>query len=401
MKSNVILARTTLIAAGILVGLICAELIIRVLFPSHAAVVQLNSYQEEERGKFARYDSLLGWDGKENVKDEFVWYDCRHPVRQNRHGYRGTEYDPAAKQGRRFVVLGDSYVWGFGVPDDSIFTTIMEKAASTRLEMVNTGVSGFGTDQEHLLWSRKGVQWHPDEVLLMVDVISDLWDNLSDRRYDYPKPRYIVDAKGSLVLTNVPVPHRGSAWNNPAWNVDLPTKSWVEQVTSLSAFAGLLLNAGTRSDSIRRYLEDHDLIPARRSDVWEFPIYYVALDDEMSRAWHTLFAIIRQLDLDVKKSGAKLTVVIIPTIAQVYPELWEKFRWSADPQILRNLDPHAPNRRLLSWGKQNHIAVIDLLQGLQAAGRSDPNLYYPYNLHWTEAGHGVVAELLMKELKIQ
>jgi hypothetical protein len=42
--------------------------------------------------------------------------------------------------------------------------------------------------------------------------------------------------------------------------------------------------------------------------------------------------------------------------------------------------------------------VSDVLPDLRAAARTDPYLYYRWNLHWTAAGHRVVAATLARAL---
>lgn len=82
-----------LLLMGLLTGLVLAEVLVRMAIPSFGHVARLHRVAESERGKFAKYDSVLGWDGLENAQDMFEWVDTRHHVRQNRFGYRGSEYD--------------------------------------------------------------------------------------------------------------------------------------------------------------------------------------------------------------------------------------------------------------------------------------------------------------------
>jgi hypothetical protein len=47
------------------------------------------------------------------------------------------------------------------------------------------------------------------------------------------------------------------------------------------------------------------------------------------------------------------------------------------------------------------VRCVDLLSDLRAAARDDPYLYYRWNLHWTPAGHRVVAATLAREIATQ
>ena len=105
---------------------------------------------------------------------------------------------------RRIVVLGDSIVWGYGVEDDEVFTSVLERE-DPGVEWINLGVSGYGTDQESLLLEREGMRYKPDIVLAEV-CENDFDENVHDQVYHiYPKPLFAL-RQGSLLLTNAPVP---------------------------------------------------------------------------------------------------------------------------------------------------------------------------------------------------
>jgi hypothetical protein len=102
------------------------------------------------------------------------------------------------------LVLGDSYVWGFGVDQDEIFTTRMEKLCPG-LEVINMGVSGYSTDQELLLFRDKAPVYDPDVVVLVI-AENDYESNAQNRKYVYYyKPVFQIE-RGEIVLTNHPVP---------------------------------------------------------------------------------------------------------------------------------------------------------------------------------------------------
>ena len=159
---------------GILVVLALLEIAVRLLLPAPIDLLQLSEFVESERGKFAQYDQTLGWTGKPDVTGDFQWVDTSHQVVQNRYGFRGTEHQQGTSERRRILVLGDSFVWGFGVEEDEIFTSVMEQSAGGNLEVVNCGVSGYGNDQAYLLWKEHGWKWQPDEVVLVITPYTDI-----------------------------------------------------------------------------------------------------------------------------------------------------------------------------------------------------------------------------------
>ena len=70
----------------------------------------------------------------------------------------------------RIVVLGDSVAMGLHVDDsEAIFPRVLERLLAQRglkAEVINLAVSGYNTQQEVEMLKAKGLQYHPDLVLL-------------------------------------------------------------------------------------------------------------------------------------------------------------------------------------------------------------------------------------------
>ena len=64
-------------------------------------------------------------------------------------------------------------------------------------------------------------------------------------------------------------------------------------------------------------------------------------------------------------------------------------------------DFDAPERTMQDLCRLAGVRYVDLVPDLRAAARSDPYLYYRRNLHWTPAGHRVVAATLARALRAQ
>ncbi|MFZ5475356.1 MAG: SGNH/GDSL hydrolase family protein [Myxococcota bacterium] len=93
-------------------------------------------------------------------------------VRVNALGMRDRERGP--KTGRRALALGDSSVYGFGVPDEAVFTAVLE--AKTGDEFVNQAVPGHSTFQQLNLLRMRGLALDPDLL-----IVATLW---SDNNFD-------------------------------------------------------------------------------------------------------------------------------------------------------------------------------------------------------------------------
>ncbi len=388
--------------AGTVVGLLLLEVVLRLVIPPPIDLLRLSRRVESERGKFARYDSLLGWDGLENADADFQWIDTHHHVHQNRFGYRGTAYDLARSDRRRILVLGDSYVWGFGVEDAEIFTSLMEQRTGGTVEVVNLGVSGYGNDQEYLQWQQKGRLWNPDDVVLVITPYTDIVDNLFPKRYGYPKPCFVPADSGGLRLTNVPVPRTSEFSRTETTAGDIEALGSLAGLLSRSCLARMLVNAGSRYARVRKALESHDLIPRRLPGYdWEYPLYLTTPSQQTKQAWRIMFGILDMFEREVRETGRRLTVVVVPSIVQVYPELWEQFRAAHAGPRAGSLDVEMPDKVIGSWCRDRQVPVIDLLPEFAAAGKTNAYLYYPYNRHWTPAGHALVAAAVLRGLGIE
>jgi hypothetical protein len=158
----------------------------------------------DEKYRFCRFDHELGWAPLENV----TYAEKGVLVHQNQFGLRAPD-DIQLKNTsgkKRVLVIGDSYVWGFGATQEDLLTA--RRVYGTDDELINAGVSGYGTDQEYLFYLRKGQQFDVDEVVLAFTLYNDINNNLHPRQYSYLKP-YFTLSDGQLVLHNDHVQYSG------------------------------------------------------------------------------------------------------------------------------------------------------------------------------------------------
>jgi len=190
------LIKISVILVSLFAGLAIAETGLRLFFADSLGVV-LN----DERGVVYRYDPELGWFPKENLDTIFDGAARRIHVKSNSLGFRDIEH----KVDERPVILflGDSFVWGYDVEAEERFTErLREKMPGWNI--LNLGVSGYGTDQELLLLKKYIGFYKPKVVFLVICVGNDLHDNASNMRYGYFKPYFDLSEKG-MVLKGVPV----------------------------------------------------------------------------------------------------------------------------------------------------------------------------------------------------
>jgi lysophospholipase L1-like esterase len=185
-----------LLLASLASALLVSEGVVRLLFKKTLDLPQ------DERSLAYRSDAELGWFPVPSSERTIEGTRTFH-VRHNAKGFRDRE--PAPKSKPRVAVFGDSFVWGFDVEEHERFT---EQLAARRrdLEVLNLGVSGYGTDQELLLLRRELAGLAPEVVVLLFASDNDRIDNTTNRRYGpYYKP-YFRAAGSLLELRGQPVP---------------------------------------------------------------------------------------------------------------------------------------------------------------------------------------------------
>jgi len=173
--------------------------------------IYLEEPNHELTGHRYLYDETLGW---KNIPNWSATTFSRR-LTINSRGLRDRECDLAKPEGVvRVLVLGDSFVWGYGVSDEEVFTERLESkliANGAKVEVLNTGVSGWGTDQQLLFLERDGFDYEPDVVVLAFFIYNDPGNNRESVQYGLHKPLF---ADTNLTLTNVPVPEPGDEAEN-------------------------------------------------------------------------------------------------------------------------------------------------------------------------------------------
>jgi lysophospholipase L1-like esterase len=191
-----ILGRTFLIGFTLLLTIVFVEIASRYALP-HWAPVSGDRY-------FWDYDETLGWSHPPNRAGVFAYQDFSVEVQINSAGLRDFEYPLERVPGKsRILLLGDSTTWGFGVEQDETFGSLLEQLRPD-WEVINAGVSGYGTDQEFLYYKSKGAAYKPDVVLLSFSG-NDPENSFHPVQYWHNKPVFRLNGE-SLELTNVPVP---------------------------------------------------------------------------------------------------------------------------------------------------------------------------------------------------
>jgi hypothetical protein len=215
----------------------------------------------------------------------------------NGKGLRDTREFPYAKAPGtlRVLALGDSNTQGYEVRQDATFSAVLERyldAHGTPAEVLNAGVSGFGTAEELAYLENEGFKYQPDVVVLGF-FANDFEDNLKAGLFDLEG-----DALVARSFEHLP----GVAIQNVMYGV--PGVRWLSE----NSYAYSLLFNGVwvyfkerlRERAVRDQPADVD--------------YTVPMASGYSRHELALTAaLIARMQRDCRERGVRLIVVDIPS----------------------------------------------------------------------------------------
>lgn len=174
------LANALLFLGTLVLLLPLAEIVVRIAapqtLPSQSRVRQLvvkDMYVPDETAGFRLSPNFKGRIEYGAAVTEFT---------TNSLGLRDDEIGPKTPERERILILGDSFVWGWGVSQGEEWVSELERLldeerGSGSVECINGGVNAYGTEAQLALLERLGPEISPDLVLVAF-FTNDFTDNL-------------------------------------------------------------------------------------------------------------------------------------------------------------------------------------------------------------------------------
>ena len=407
--------RLAVVAASVVVALLIFEVFLRAVGYTYPVFYQ----PDEARG----YSLRPGMRGR--YRREGGAY-----VRINSDGLRDREHEKRKPAGTlRVAVVGDSYAEAFQVEQERAFWAVLERRlgacpalAGRAAEVVNFGVSGYGTAQELITLREKVWDYSPDVVLLAVTTNNDVLDNSRALKLTDEIP-YFVLRGDRLVLDDSFRQTAGFRLRNSALNrLGRRLRDGLRFVQALHEAQGALKSRLDAWRERRRLARERGREPAAPADAGRPPpggdaagpdanapvdepgaanmIYREPADDTWREAWAVTERLLAEMNAEVRGRGARFYVVTLSNGIQVYPDPAAR---EAFARRVGAADLFYAERRFRAAGEREGFAVYNLAPDLQAYADRHRVFLHGFgsqlgNGHWNEAGHAVAGELLAQKL---
>ena len=390
-----------LVSFGLLFGLLMSEIFLRVIGYSYPLFYTTDYY----RG-FALQPGVEG-----HYQREGESY-----VRINSDGLRDREHAKTKPADTvRIAVLGDSFSEAMHVPMEQTFWSLLEQKLQEcnafpgkHVEVINFGVSGYGTAQELMTLRQKVWDYSPDMVILAFTTYNDIYDNSRALSKTEEVP-YFVYRNGELVYD---ASFRDSATYRQRDSKLSRLGRWLHnelRTVQLVHYVQFVLKLRLTDWRNKRRLAQTqtksaaDTTPTVRNaeDIGiDNMIYIEPRDENWKEAWHVTEELVKQMRDEVNQKGAKFLLVTLSNAIQVYP----------DPAVRQRFLQHVgaesvfyPNQRLKALADREQIDFLDLAQPLQAYADQNKVFLHGFgsdigNGHWNPNGHRVAAELIAQRL---
>jgi hypothetical protein len=356
----------------------------------------LKTYCEWEHGDIARMGFI--------PPELFGAEKRRYPFETDAEGFRNA----TVRERIDVAALGDSFVDGMTSPAEETWPARLEQITGKKVQ--NYGTSSFGPQQQFYVLQDYAIRHQPRDVVLGFFAGNDFFDAERFDRWERVGNKPGEEPTG--------------------WRLKKKFRRYEELY--LSTLARVALSA-RRSARKPRSPERNDLrfprfdrgmyeIPTPNAGTLRFafmPPYLQKLassrqEIERSRGWELIRATLSRMQETCRQQNSQLTVMYIPSKAEVYWPLvarslgQEELQRAIDFACLYNHMPiraadieanrFVHNNLLRDFCAGADISFLDLTPALERKAAAGRAVYFADDAHWNAAGHEVAAQELAKFL---
>lgn len=332
----------------------------------------------------------------------------------NSAGLRDREHTQAKPANTiRIALLGDSYCEALQVPLEQTFWWLLQQKLAAcdafpgkHVEIINFGVSGYGTGQELITLEKHALAYSPDVVMLLVTTGNDITDNREQLKLTDEIP-YFVYRNGKLAVDNSFLESKGFRWHASSTNRSI---EWFrDHLRTVQLLYYVHMAAKQKLSDWRSQRQAATPTPAGPQTTAAAPkppidvvnmIYLEPAEENWREAWRVTEGLIKKMHDEVGQNGAKFVMVIGTNTIQVAPDPAVRQRFL---DYVGTRDLLYPNRRLKALADHEQIDLLDLVEPMQA--NAEKNRVYLHgfgkelgNGHWNADGHRLAAELIAQKM---
>jgi hypothetical protein len=387
MKWKNLIFGLTLLFGSILFTVLCLEVVLRLAGVSYPS--------------FHKYDEYSGAALRPGAKG-FWRKEGNAYIVINSHGWRDRER-PLTKPSKtiRIAILGDSYAEALQLPMADAFWSVLERELEKvvqpiglGIEVLNFGVSGYGTAQElntlrHRVWD-----YSPEIVILAFVSGNDVRNNSRALEGDPMRP-YFIYKDDELVLD-------GSFRISPEFRMrQTLIARCIYGVINYSRTLQILNHFKNTVEAKRREARVKNQSIQSDEVGIDTAVYKPPQTQEWQEAWRVTERLIVRMHEEVVQRKAEFWVVTLTNASQVHPDR------AVREEIAQRLgvsDLFYPDFRIKSLCETENIPVLILAPLFRAYAEEHKIYLHGFKNatmgggHWNANGHRLADELIAAEL---
>jgi len=318
-------------------------------------------------------------------------------IKINRDGMRGPVFAKTKPPNTlRIAVLGDSMTEGSQVAVKNVFSSILENDLNKcnlfgekKVEVINFGVSDYGTAQELIVLREKVWLYDPDFVLLAIFTQNDISNNSAALEKQKMRPFFTYQGDELLLDNSFRYLKEFKIKTSWAWRGLLFISQYSRTIQLLNKTRHRLM------ENEKRFIRLNV-----QMDQLGISVYFNPKNKEWNEAWKITESLIIKMRDETKQRGAKFMIATLSNDIQVHPDLQVQQDFIKENGLN---DLFYPESRIEEFATKNKISNVILAPKLaEHAQRNGVFLHGFENYgmgfgHWNENGHRLAGHLIAEK----
>ncbi|MBS0203064.1 MAG: SGNH/GDSL hydrolase family protein [Planctomycetes bacterium] len=314
-------------------------------------------------------------------------------VRTSRQGLRDREHSLAKPPNvYRIVVLGDSFSEAVQVNQSETFWSVLESGLNAdrvlqeqTVEVINFGVSGYGTVQEWQTLKHYAGQFQPDLVLLALFPGNDVRNNSRKLETQVGTPFARIE-NGELKFDPIANP--------------IPPGSWLWVKDTCVKWSRLLRLIYRTKAALQSRAQTATATPLTEPGL-DIQAFIPPPDAAWTEAWEITRLALRETQNEAKRLTAKFVVAVVTNPIEVSVDTEQE---TALKRQLNVEDFGYADRRLDEISREFDFPVVHLTPEFRKRARDEHVWFHGFpetrlgTGHWNRDGHRFAGEILTREL---